>query len=399
MSASPVPLLRSLGPRDPQQGHRAASPLELLTDLCFVVAISQSAALLHHEVSAGSPGHGLLSFVLSFFGIFWAWLNFTWFGSAYDNDDVGYRLVTILQILGSLVYAAGITDMFSGSYELGVAGYVVMRVALVVQWLRAARADPDHRSTCYRYVTGISVVQVLWLGLLLLPAELAVPAFLVLVLGEISVPVWAERPGLTPWHPHHIAERYGLFFIIVLGETILSTTVAIQEAGTGGHLSPGVAGVAAGGVLIVFSTWWLYFSADAGAVLADAQGRRDWVEFVFGYGHYAVLASGAAVGAGLAVRVDTWTSASEAAPLVSAAMVSVPTAALLASLWLVVLRPEGDRVRSAVRYAAAVLVSLAGMVTPVPELVAGLACVGLLTLEVRAARYPDRSAGSPRSSS
>ena len=62
MSASVIPLLRSLGPRDPQQGHRAASPLELLTDLCFVVAISQSAALLHHEVSAGSPGHGLLSF-------------------------------------------------------------------------------------------------------------------------------------------------------------------------------------------------------------------------------------------------------------------------------------------------------------------------------------------------
>lgn len=146
MTATTPSFLRQLTPRDPYEEHRSVSPLELLTDLCFVVAISQSAALFHHEVSHGSPGHGLLSFVLSFFGIFWAWLNFTWFGSAYDNDDIGYRLITILQILGSLVYAAGIAGMFEGHFGLGVTGYVIMRVALVCQWLRAARSDPERRS-------------------------------------------------------------------------------------------------------------------------------------------------------------------------------------------------------------------------------------------------------------
>ena len=44
------------------------------------------------------------------------------------------------------------------------------------------------------------------------------------------MPVWAERAGATPWHPHHIAERYGLFTLIVLGESVLAATLAIQAA-------------------------------------------------------------------------------------------------------------------------------------------------------------------------
>ena len=65
------------------------------------------------------------------------------------------------------------------------------------------------------------------------------PLFLVLVVAELVVPFWAERTGRTTWHPHHIAERYGLFFLIVLGETILAATLAVQEAFTGADRAPG----------------------------------------------------------------------------------------------------------------------------------------------------------------
>ncbi|MET1007480.1 MAG: low temperature requirement protein A, partial [Propionibacteriaceae bacterium] len=294
MSAATPTFIRHLRPRDPHEDHRTASPLELLTDLCFVVAIAQSAALFHHEVSHGSPSHGLVGFLLSFFGIFWAWLNFTWFGSAYDNDDVAYRLITILQILGSLVYAAGIEGMFEGHFGLAVTGYVIMRIALVFQWLRASRADPDRRFTCRRYAVGITLVQLLWIGFLLVPEELRVPVFLVLAACEVAVPVVAERPNQTPWHPHHIAERYGLFFIIVLGETILSATLAIQQSLGGEHPSPRVGYVVVGGILIVFSVWWLYFARDTGAMLASVHGQHTRQEYVFGFGHYAIFASGAA---------------------------------------------------------------------------------------------------------
>ncbi|MGI8457008.1 MAG: low temperature requirement protein A [Propionibacteriaceae bacterium] len=139
-------------------------------------------------------------------------------------------MLTILQIFGSLVLAAGVESMAAGDFTLGVVGYVIMRVALVAQWLRAARADPVHGVTCRRYAVGILVVQLFWVTLLLVPAGLKVPLFLLGVVLELAVPAFAEHAGATSWHPHHVAERYGLFFIIVLGETILSTTVALESA-------------------------------------------------------------------------------------------------------------------------------------------------------------------------
>ena len=77
-----------MGSRDTSEEHRASTPLELLYDLCFVVAIARAATLLHHAVSHGDAGYAVVSYVLVFFAIWWAWMNFTWFASAYDNDDV-----------------------------------------------------------------------------------------------------------------------------------------------------------------------------------------------------------------------------------------------------------------------------------------------------------------------
>ena len=96
-----------LAPRDPDESHRVASPLELFTDLCYVVAIAQAAVQLHHAITEGHLAGGLVYFCAAFFAIWWAWLNFAWFNSAYDPDDVPHRLLTLLQILGSLVLAAG----------------------------------------------------------------------------------------------------------------------------------------------------------------------------------------------------------------------------------------------------------------------------------------------------
>ena len=86
--------------RDPDEAHRSSTPLELLFDLCFVVAVAQAAGALHHDLSAGEIGHGLVSYLVVFFTIWWPWMNFTWFASAYDTDDVAYRLLTFVQIAG-----------------------------------------------------------------------------------------------------------------------------------------------------------------------------------------------------------------------------------------------------------------------------------------------------------
>ena len=123
-----VSLVRPLSPRDPHEDHRTATPLELFADLCYVVAVAQAGLTLHHEIVEGHAAHGLVYFAMAFFAIFWAWLNFAWFNSAYDPDDTIHRLLTLLQILGSLVLAAGIPRFFEADFTLGVVGYVVMRV-------------------------------------------------------------------------------------------------------------------------------------------------------------------------------------------------------------------------------------------------------------------------------
>src|SRR5687768_13763047 len=133
-----MPSLRtfSVGPviRDPDEEHRSSTPLELFVDLAFVVAVAQAAAGLHHELVEGHVGDGIVGFLMGFFGIWLAWMNFTWFASAHDANDVPYRLLTLVQIAGALVYAAGVlTAVEDHTFTLGVIGYVLMRLALVTQ--------------------------------------------------------------------------------------------------------------------------------------------------------------------------------------------------------------------------------------------------------------------------
>jgi low temperature requirement protein LtrA len=192
--------------RDPGEEHRASTPLELLFDLTFVVAVARAGIALHDALGHGQAGHALAGYAAVFFGLWWAWVNFTWFASAYDTDDVPYRLLTLLQMAGVLVFAAGIPAA-AEHFDFGtvVAGYVIMRLALVAQWLRAARGHPEGRAGTLRYAAGISVVQLCWIGWLYLPAPARPAGFLVLAIAEMAVPAWAEFRGRpTPWHPGHI---------------------------------------------------------------------------------------------------------------------------------------------------------------------------------------------------
>jgi low temperature requirement protein LtrA len=348
MATSPeLPALRWRVPmtgRPVDEEHRVATPLELLFDLTFVVAVAQVAAELAHGIADDKVGDSLLGFVMVFFAIWWAWMNFTWFASAYDTDDVPYRLLTLVQMAGVLVFAAGIHDAFgSQDFLTGTIGYVIMRVAMLAQWARAARSDPEHRQTAHRFVLGIAVVQVAWLLRLLLPQDVALAAFFLLVVAELAVPVWAERARMTAWHPHHIAERYGLFTIIVLGECVLASNVALQVVveDTGWDLDLLLVGGA--GLCLLFALWWMYFLKEAGEGLA----RRRELGFVWGYGHYAIFASLAALGAGLEVTVEAVSHHVAASDQLVAMAVVVPVALYLATVWLLH-APLGEGYRASV---------------------------------------------------
>jgi low temperature requirement protein LtrA len=317
-------------PRDIGEEHRASTPLELLFDLSFVVAVSQAADQLNAALGAGHFHTAIVSYLLVFFGIWWAWVNFTWFASAYDIDDLLYRLLTFVQIVGVLILAAGVESAFTaGNFTTMTIGYVVMRIALVAQWLRAASGDPAARPAALRYAACVTVVQIGWVLRLLLPAQAGLWAFFVLALCEMLVPAYAERAaagGGTPWHPGHIAERYGLFTLIVLGECIAAVTVALHSASSSHGVSAGLVLVLVGAVLIVFSVWWWYFENPAEEGLRMSRQ----VAFFWGYGHYFVLGSLGALGAGLQLAA----AGSHGAPSSTAATtaglaVAVPVAAYL----------------------------------------------------------------------
>ena len=368
-----TPLRTRMAARDITENHRVSSPLELLFDLTFVVAIAQVAgqlalAIAHDEV-LGTIG----PFLMVFFAIWWAWNQFTWLASAYDTDDALYRVFTMVQMAGVLVLAAGVPLAMHGSFGYVTVGYLIMRVGLLAMLVRAMKEDPESRPTTARYVIGISVVQALWLLRLLLPAALGMPAFVVLAIAELLVAPWASRARDLAWHPHHIAERYGLFTIILLGESVFASTTALQVGITENGITVELAVIAVAGLVLLFTLWWLYFAEPAGEGLVAHRERS----YIWGYGHYLMFASLAAIGAGLEVTVESAGGHVAASPTLVCLAVAVPVSIFLVVLWGIH-APIVDRV---VVHPVAIVVAVAGVLL-VPSTAAGIGVAAALSAMV-----------------
>ncbi|XUL91427.1 low temperature requirement protein A [Streptomyces galilaeus] len=364
--------LRRMTARRTDEEYRSSTPLELFFDLCFVVAVAQAAAHLHHDLSTGHFAHGVGNYLWVFFAIWWAWANFTWFASAYDNDDDPYRLLTMVQIAGALTLAAGVPRAFdSGDYVVITLGYVILRLAMVMQWLRAAGADPERRTTALRYATGYALVQAGWVARLAFDQPAYLYVGLAVAVAELAVPIWAERARVTTFHPEHITERFGLFTMIVLGETVLAATVAVQTAADGRDGAGLDLLVLAGcGLVLIFSLWWLYFDRITQRMLSSMRTTIIW-----GYGHYLVFASTAAIGAALAVAVDAMTGHAHVTHLQQGLAVGIPLAVWIATVRWLRVGPALRGPAAAASPVAAVLILAAAWTTaavPLMALITGL---------------------------
>ncbi len=331
--------LRRMTGRNPRSAHRAATPLELLFDLAFVLAFGQAGNELAHAVAVDHWQTGVLGFVFAVGATCWAWINFSWFASAYDTDDWLYRITTMVQMIGVVVFALGLPVMFA-SLEHGdhidnsgvVAGYVVMRVALIAQWLRAARQDPSRRQTALSYALFVGIAQIGWIVLLVLhtTAELFFVLSLVLWAIELAGPVLAERRSTgTPWHPHHIAERYGLLAIITLGEGVLGTAAAVGPVITEHGWTADAIILVVTGIGLTFALWWSYFTLPSGEILARFRNRA----WVWGYGHVLIFGSIAATGAGLHVAAYVAEGHAEVGVATAVLAVAIPVVVYVATLF------------------------------------------------------------------
>ena len=325
--------------RDPTEPHRVATPLELLFDLTFASCFSLAASQYARVLAEGRYAPGLLGFAFATFAICWAWSNFSWFSSAYDTDDWSFRLVTMVQMIGVLVLATGLPRMF-GSLERGerldnsimVLGYVIMRVALVAQWLRAARQDPTRRRACLTYASVIAIAQVGWVLQVVLPlsAAGAITLGVFLALVEFSTPVAVERNGGTiPWHAHHIVERHSLFAIIALGEGIVGTVAALSAIADirGWKLATVLVGVAGTG--LTFGMWWIYNLIPSAEILHRYRRRA----LPWGFVQLLIVTSIVAAGAGLHVVAYLIEGHAHGGSLTAALSVAVPVSVFLGTVY------------------------------------------------------------------
>jgi low temperature requirement protein LtrA len=330
---------RRFSGRDPDEDHRASTPLELLYDLTIIVAFGTAADELAHYIAEGHAGAGVAGFVFAAFAVSWTWLNYSWFASAYDTDDWLFRLATMVQMVGVVVLSLGLPQMFAsidhgGTLHNGVmvAGYVIMRMALLSLWWQVSRHDAKRARTARTYMVTIGVAQVGWVALavagLSIGATFAVLAVLVAV--EFVGPFIAERKVRTPWHPHHIAERYGLLVIITLGEVIIGTVAAINavvHGEAGWTVDAGLLAVA--GVGLTFGCWWMYFAVPWAEPLVRHRERA----FPFGYGHLVIFASLAAMGAGLHVAAYGLEGEAKIGETATVLSVTIPVAIYVAMFY------------------------------------------------------------------
>ena len=307
-------------------------------------------------------------------------MNYSWFASAYDNNDAVFRLVTMAIIGGAVTIAAGITLLFDAlDMRLVIVGYIIMRLPLSLLWFRTANGDVDRRDTCLRYATGLMLVQVYWLSLLALPTFLSnytVIALGIGVLAELLVPVIAERKSNTPWQHEHIEERYGLLTIIVLGEVMLAAAISLRTAFTAEY-NIAFIHIAMSAVVIMGAMWWLYFPGGRHLHSTKLSHALAW-----GYGHFLIFGAVAGVGAGFAVLVDIVAGNAEVGIVTGDYAVGIPLALYMFGLWLVRDRHlmSGIGRHVLLLFAMLILSSLA-----IPIMLEGLAALSVVAVMLRQA--------------
>ncbi|MCC6687078.1 MAG: low temperature requirement protein A [Fimbriimonadaceae bacterium] len=337
--------------------HRPSTVLELLFDLATVIAIATAAAGLHHGLVEGQIVHGLLSFIMALFMIWWSWMNYTWFASAYDDRSPFFRAMTFIVIFGALTLAAGIPAVYAAKPIITcLLGFVIMRCALAALWVWAPYENEAQRFTSRGYACGILLMQLYWIAAVLLTpvtASYYVWIFIGGVTGELLVPVIAEARGeATSWHREHIVERYGLVTIIVLGECFLSVVGFMRT--TGSQMIPTNFAMlnALSCAVITFCMYGYYFHWGTHLKVTNLKRAIKW-----GYGHFFVFAAAAAVGAGFAVLRETLSGESHLSLQAAELSVSIPVAMFIIATWWVRDRFDFGEKRCVVPLVVATLVA------------------------------------------
>jgi low temperature requirement protein LtrA len=370
------------------EAGRRVTWLELFFDLVFVAAVAQVGTHLHDDYTPG----GLLRFSLLFLLIWWAWLGHTTFSTRFDTDDLVQRALTWLQMFLVAVMAVNATGALDSRDSAGfAAAYSVMRLVLVAQYLRARKVRKARAHTT-QYAASCGVAAGLWLISALVPPPARFGLWALALVIDIGTPLVATAHLVSvPHDAAHLPERYGLFSIILLGESMVAvmTGMGRQE-----YWSVGAASSAILGMALVFAIWWWYFDGVDAVAERMVRSTRDAVRFhVWSYAHLPLYLGIAVAGVGVEHVISTATDAplhsAEAWILCSAVGVMMGAMMLIGATGHVHRRRTGPVavwIAGAI-VCATVLLGFAGHSVMPSVLIAGLTslCVAQLVLSLRTA--------------
>ncbi len=378
------PRLRTADGHDREE--RRTSWLELFFDLAFAGAVGQLAGAFQDH-----PGLGTLArFGMLFTPIWWLWVQLSFYADRHESDDAAHRISFLAAILLCVGLAASAPRALSGDTAGFVVAFACLRGLQLLLYARARHYLPATRPLYNCYLTCFGVGGALWLSSLAVadPARYAfwAAALLVDATGALAMLLPRRR---VPLNPAHLADRFQIFVLIVLGESV----ARLISAAAARPWSLPLAVVLAAALITLAALWWAWLAT------ADRRALDSQPAIVrFTALNLPVVAGIAAASAGLHIAILAADGAGTIAAGPRAALYGGVSVYLLATAILPskkMTRPA-RMARLATSLAAMGLVFMGAIVEPVylvPALTVVL--VSGLAAEARAGRAARHDAAAP----
>lgn len=275
---------------------REASRLELFFDLAFVLVVAELALGLSHDLT----WHGAAVFAGLFTVTWWSWASATLYANRFDTNDVLFRLLKLGSTFAVAVMAASAQAAVGDQAAYFVLGYLGTRVVLLVLYARAWRHVPEARSTTTTYLACLAASSALWAVSLAVPDPARYWLWAAGIAVETAGALATSRLGRdVPVHVEHLPERFGLFVILVLGESVAAVVIGMRDT----HWALSSVTVAAVGFALTAALWWAYFDVGGAAakhqLLQHGADQSTGTADLYVYGHLPLTLGLAGVGVGV----------------------------------------------------------------------------------------------------
>jgi low temperature requirement protein LtrA len=248
--------------------ERRSAPIELLWDLVFVFAITQVTTLLWRDLTWAGFGRAMLVLAL----VWWAWSAWVWAANAQAAASPMLRFCLLAASISIFISGLSIPHAFGGEGTLFALTYAIVRFLHLAVYVDASKRGNAKWSSMVGFVITITIGMVLLIAGSFADGALRIVLWVLAAAIDYAGPAWLTRErlrGLQHVAVAHFAERYGLFVIICLGESIVAIGVGALGPSAERPLNADLVAAVAIGLLITVAMWWTYFEG-----LADRAAER-----------------------------------------------------------------------------------------------------------------------------